>query len=127
MADEGKASSPESVLSRASSTLLPGPVAGSTLLIAVAVKGQGQLSWSQAFGSSSPMMPLQEVGPALHSSQTSTWPQTRDICLAFGVNRPNCYRAINPDIALGGSMGQDLTMAPGGISWLLTSFCSLIH
>lgn len=107
----GRTSSPESPTTRGSSTLLPGPAARSTLLIAAAVKGQGQLSCSQGFGDNSPMMLRQGIRTALHSSQKSTRPQSRDVCLAFGGDRPHGYRATNPDIGLSSSMGQDLTMA----------------
>lgn len=27
---------------------------------------------------------------------------------------PRCYRTMNPDMALGDSMGLDITMVPGG-------------
>jgi hypothetical protein len=52
-------------------------------------KMQGQLFCFHAIGASSPTVPRWGVGPAMHSAQTSIWPQaaaqTRDVHVAFGV------------------------------------------
>ena len=46
------------------------------------------------------------------------WPPSPDVYLAFGCNLghrtntdPSCSRTVDPDMALSGSQGQDLTMA----------------
>lgn len=67
-----------------------------------------------------PRCPGEGGCPVLHSSQTLTCPQAaaqaRDICLDIGGNNPCCWRAMDPDIAPGVSIGQDPTMVPGSIT-----------
>jgi hypothetical protein len=66
-------------------------------------RGWGSHSSSQAFWNSSLLMPRQRVGPALHSCQTSTWPQvaaqTSYVCLAFGCNRTLLLQGHRPKLA----------------------------
>jgi hypothetical protein len=74
----------------------------------------GELSCSPTLKVSSPTMSRKGLRPVLHSSQTSKRPratvQTRDVCLAFGGNRPY-WRATDPAMTLNGSTGQDQAIA----------------
>ena len=104
---------------RVNSAVLSGRRCRPTLPSAKVGEVQGQLPCCEAFRTSSPMMPRQGVQPALHSPQTSTWPQvapqTRDVYLAFGDNRPLLLQGHRPRHGLQWSSGQDLIMVLGGI------------
>ena len=57
------------------------------------------------------MMPRQVMGPVLQIPQTSTCPwaiaQTRNVCLAFGGNRPLLSQAVDTDWSLGEAQSRN--------------------
>jgi hypothetical protein len=57
-------------------------------------------------------------GQLLQPSDSNMTPGSSPVqrCLAFGINRPCCCRATDPDMALGDSTSQDLTMVLGGLA-----------
>jgi hypothetical protein len=104
--------SPETLASRASSTV--SWVSCSACSLEYCSWGGVRLSCSQVFGTNfAPSMHRQAMGTALcnpHMSQFAPRLQPSPLMFySLVVLDPRCCRTINPHMALGGSMGQDLT------------------